>query len=859
MEQYWNKKRIALLLYGDTDSLELFLSQYEPVLFTWMYYQVGADSGIAADLTARTLVLVLQQLKSFNPAGPSTMFQWLKELAKVSRDEGLTHWQLKPQRPWAWSQLPDPLLKTLSELRSEPLRDTAAANPFVQEIVQASLTELEQADRELMMHRYSHLDTPESIAQEMGLPIEKVNDQLYKCRHSFRRVFFQLISSVNPQFSESNTGTGIEVLDNNLEKLLRVTAMYQTPSEAQEQLIRERFFQTANQIAVASPGPKQYAYLKFTIPAAVVLLILAVLYWAWSDANRPDEAASAVSESKGRQQAAVTKEDTAKPKTTQTDVDQEELKMIFQLGQEGKLEALLEILRSGQFTSQLAAAHFIGKLGSPSSVEALRQAEHQWYPNGPQDNPFAAAIAEIAQRYPGQVQKTQEAVPSQPAVKPAEAAPNKDVGVIKGSVEDFSGKPIAGARLQVLTNPLLASQKSKMVGQATTNNEGRYEIKQADEGTYFVQCTFAAEETSLVRQAVWSSKDLVSTCGFGNKVVLAGRISVNGRPLDGLKLVLSDSFDPEKAALRSETTVDAGGNYSFTGIRPGLYNLFSMNDTNKLVRIATIQVPDTDIASVDVSLQSTSLTVNYPEPNDCSGAALCYQFQSSPAFDEKQVKMTNAKTLVFDNVFAGSYVLKLKMKNGYTLQQMIEVGVGTTEEMVSIEPSAGSLVSIRGKLTGSVPSGIFLTSSDQRIHADLTPDAGGNYELAGIPAGTYVLACDLNGQLIELATLDLQGGPQIAMDFDVQQIITALTPLYVIVTDQDGLIVSNARVWLTGDLSESRTTGKGAFLLTSPGQHTLNVVLDGVSSKSVEIDVKKALFSAEPSPENTFVIRLANE
>jgi DNA-directed RNA polymerase specialized sigma24 family protein len=482
MEQYWNKKRIALLTFGDKASLDTFLNQFEPVLFTWMYYQVGADASIATDLTARTLSQAIGTIDQFNP-NDMTLYQWMKEQAKIARDEGLLRWQLKPQRPWAWSQLPDPLLKTLSQLRSEPLREQHRANSFVQEIVQASLAEMEQKDRELMMHRYSHLDTPANIAEEMNLSVEEVNDLLYKCRHSFRRVFFQLISSVNPGFTESNTGTGIEVLDNNLEKLLRATSMNQSPAEAQEAVIRERFFETALQAAQARPPAKKYsASMIVRIAAAAIVLIGLKIYLVQVNPEVPVEppTKSAVSKTTGTEASNSKTGDTAKSKADQTHINAEELKMIIELGQEGRLEALLEILKSGQFTSQLSAAHFIGKLGTPASIELLEQAEDQWYPNGPANNPFAEAIAEIARRYPGQTNlqdKLKEA--SMPVQSQKTESPKQEFTAVEGIVYDFSGNPIAGTQLELLTNPAYSGKPSISVAKTITKEDGLYQIKQA--------------------------------------------------------------------------------------------------------------------------------------------------------------------------------------------------------------------------------------------------------------------------------------------------------------------------------------------------------------------------------------------
>jgi DNA-directed RNA polymerase specialized sigma24 family protein len=723
MEKYLNKKRVALLIYGDNSGLETFLNQFKSVLFTWMFYQVGADAAIAADLTARTFAQAIGNIDQFNP-NDMTLFLWLKEQAKIARDEGLLHWQLKPQRPWAWSQLPDPLLKTLSQLRSEPLRETTAANSFVQEIVQASLAEMEQNDRELMMHRYSHLDTPANIAEEMNLSVEEVNDLLYKCRHSFRRVFFQLISSVNPGFTESNTGTGIEVLDNNLEKLLRATSMYQSPSEEQETMIRERFFEAALNNARSRPPAKQYsASVIVSIAAAAVVIIGLIIYLSRGRSESPVEAPIQAAAPKTTKTETTTSkaEDVVKNKTDQTDINAEELKMIFDLGQEGNLEALLEILKSGQFTSQLSASHFIGKLGTPASIQLLEQAEDQWYPNGPANNPFAEAIAEIARRYPGQINlQEKQNKASSPVQTPTPESPKPEWTAAEGIVYDFAGKPIAGVQVEILTNPAYSGKPSKSVAKAITKEDGLYQIQQATafDGPYFLNCKVSAEGMDI-RQAVWCRKESAVTCNFGGNASLTGLVKMNDNPLNGLKLILSDTFEPDKASFSAETAVNEQGRFAFTGVRRGFYYLFSRNEAKKLVRLSTLEIQGTDVVGVDLSLQSVTVIVEYPDPNALVGGILAYQVEPSASQEEKTAKRLDNGSLLFDTVLAGTYVLKARMNNGIWLQQSVDIQPGPDEQVVSVEPLPQNLVTVKGKLIGNSPADMFLLSADQRVRVDV--------------------------------------------------------------------------------------------------------------------------------------------
>lgn len=856
MEHCWTKKRIALLLQGDHDSLELFLSQYEPVLFTWLYYQVGADANIAADLTARTFVGALHNLKEFDPRD-TTMFQWLREQARLARDEGLLHWQLKPQRPWAWSQLSDSLLKSLAGLRSDLLGEPTAANPFVQEMVQATLAELEQIERELMMHRYSHLDTPENIASEVNLTVEKVNDLLYKCRHSFRRVFFQLISSVNPGFSETNAGTGIEVLDNNLEKLLRATGMYQSPSESQQTMIRERIFEAAHQAAHLRPKAKSISFPLVATGAAIVLVLTAGAVFLLNRSETPSDVPGEwTPDSRANNENNPAKPDTAKPPATQQDVNEEELTTIFELGQAGNLAALLEILKSGHFTSQLAAAHFIGKLGTPTAIELLEEAENQWYPNGPKNNPFAEAIAEIARRYPDQV-RISETPAAAGTAQPQTAEVKPVVTSVEGYVRDALDKPVTGARIELYTNPIFSEPSSVLAAQGVSNQNGQYAIEKSLEGPFFLKCTYTGNE-HVISQAIWCEKGDVQSYNFGGKGSLAGKISLNQRHLSGLKLFLCDSLEPSVSGFRAETSLNATGEYLFTGLSEGLYNLFGTTEDKKLILFSSLGTSGNGLVSFNLDLQPVTLIAECTEPNALAGGILSLRIEPSTESEHKTARVLDDGRLLFENVLAGTYVLKTQINHGYQVQQTIETTAGIDEQVITIELPTGNTVDVSGKIIGQAPAPLLLVSLDERVWADLAVNADGSYELTGLPSDTYRLGAFVRGRLVEFSRVDLTGSTEILMDLELDKIISPLSPAFIIVTNRDGLIVSGARVWLTGgnETMIVESTGQGAFLAAPAGEYMLHAAHEQYGSASKDIVLKKMPLASDAGAENTFQIEL---
>ncbi|MCE5186985.1 MAG: hypothetical protein LLF76_12755 [Planctomycetaceae bacterium] len=851
MESHWNKKRVGLLLAGQQDAVEELLNQYKPVIYTWMYYQVGADARIAADLTARTFIQALERLSEFNP-NEHTLFQWLKERARASRDEGLLHWQLKAQRPWAWSQMPDPLLQALSQLRSEPLRETVAANPFVQEIVQASLAELEQADRELMMRRYSRLDTPDKIASDMNLSVEKINDRLYKCRHAFRRGFFQLIASVNPGFNESAAGSGIEMLDNNLEKLLRAAAMYQLPSAEYDLLIRDRVFEAAQKMVPSGPSASKWPTVLIAAASAAVFLLAATAVFLWLFKAKPAQNMQSAQSDKPAVIPTAVKNAAVKPQANPQDMDEEELKMVFQLGQNGNLEALLEVLKSGHFSSQLAAAHFLGKQGQPSAIALLEQAENQWYPNGPADNPFAEAIDQIIRRHP-----QSSIMLDKIALQAAPADVKSEVIAAQGIVLDSAERPLAGAEIQLFRNPAGVGDLSKPVAQAVSKEDGRFVISQPLQGSFILRCKPSKAEPDYCSRAIWCGKQKPAVVQFGGRTVVAGRIHAAERALSGLKLILTDVLDRDKAAFRAETVAQANGSFVFSGLRPGFYHLLSSSENQKLVRLSTLDIAGTDIAAFDLDVQPLSIIVEYPEPNVIESAKLAYQFEPLTILEEKSAKIGDYGGMRFENVLAGRYLLKAKTSSGITLQQEIEIQPRIDEQVITLEPLPEQMASLKGKATSS-RAGLFLLSSDRSIQIDLPIRGDGTYELTDVPAELYSLSAFADGKLVEFTKIDLQASAEVLMDLDVEQITGPYSPFYVMVTDDGGAILSGARVWLTNgnDIFLGESNGRGAFLAAPAGAYTLQTVFGGYPPQTRQITIHKAPLTAGPSADNTILIEL---
>jgi hypothetical protein len=240
-------------------------------------------------------------------------------------------------------------------------------------------------------------------------------------------------------------------------------------------------------------------------------------------------------------------------------------------------------------------------------------------------------------------------------------------------------------------------------------------------------------------------------------------------------------------------------------------------------------------------------------------AVLVYALEISEGLSQIQAGFSEEGIILFENVIPGNYVLRVQLDNGVWLQQDVEIAGGLAEQTIQLDPVPEQTSVLYGNFLNAAPIDLFLTSMDQKIHIDITPDSNGAYELSGIPSDIYSLAAFVKGRLIRFTDIDLQTESEVPLDIDPADIMPAYSPLYVMVTDATGIVLSDAQVWLTGtggDLVTASSTGQGAFLAAEAGRYTLSVAYPNYPTVNREIALKPSTLLAEPDSENTVLIQL---
>lgn len=852
MERNWTKRKLFALAQGDGETVRLWQSQVGRYIYTGLYYQLNKDESQAATLTARILSQALRELSAFDPE-QTTMYLWLKDSAARQFQTALVQQGLKSQRPWAWSEVPPKILDTLKRLRNETLSPEVSACGAVVEMVQAALADLSEQDRDLLLRRYTRLDTVEHIASEHNLSAEKVNQQLFLARHAFRRGLFFLVQSANPDFTEPAVSGGIELFESNLETLLRsVNASAPMSSESAE-TIKRAVQQTASEIAANPPtaaaAPNHRAIRRVTIAAC--LLTAAVVVWL----------------SVRREPPALPPEQTTPPQTTdvtpqsQDLTNEAKLKRVLDIGVQGDVAGLLEILRTGDFIEQVTAAHYLGQIGDASAVEPLLDAEGRWYKQS-QDNPFLRAAEEILERLEAAktVQDTSVADSPQPVEPPQVQAESASTPLLTGQITDAGGDALPGVQVTLYRDD--PSQASAIEGFSTTTDaQGRYTFETLPEGRFIVTVRDPRQRIAETRRLMWATDGAASVLDFGGAAAVAGHIIIDGNPLAGQTLLLSDKFNtPEQGVFTAEIKTDADGGFVFNGVPPGLYGLFSRYIANRWTLLGYVEVDSADVA-LTLDLPTATLIVQageLPETLDIVTASLRYGADSSDTLAEWKAVRSEVETVFMINgVIPGGYTLCVDFSNGVRILQNVVVD-DTAEQELFIDSIPFGTAGIQGRFLSVWPEGLTLDCAEPPMRISVMTEQDGYFAMNDLPSGVYSLGVILKGVFVPYLELGLFENQPAAFDPDPVQLARSRSPLYVYVTDPNGRGLAGGQVWLAGDggFYPAESFGRGYFVAAPAGQYTLYAAFAGYPAAEKAVTLPASDVRAPQTETNSYLFRL---
>lgn len=317
-----------------------------------------------------------------------------------------------------------------------------------------------------------------------------------------------------------------------------------------------------------------------------------------------------------------------------------------------------------------------------------------------------------------------------------EGTPPPPQGSIEGQVS-IEGQGVAGVTVS------LSNGTSQ-----TTGTDGRFAFAGIDGGTYTVSISgFAADATfsSTSQPATISTQGQTVTVNFAGTYVrtasILGSVTVEGDGQGGLAVRLSGLSD-------ASTTTDASGQYTFTGLRAGAYEVVisgfdadavGFSSTSKRT---TVGVGETEVVSFDGTYLRTAGIVGRVSVEGDGLAGVTVSLSGS---ESRTATTDQAGQYAFNDLRAGTYQVGI---SGFdaddyefaTTSQSVTVALGRTENV----PFDGTLlrtagisgrVSVEGMALADVTVMLSGASSDSTM-----TNSDGQYSFTGLSAGDYMVA-----------------------------------------------------------------------------------------------------------------------
>jgi len=331
------------------------------------------------------------------------MYRWIVERAAAV---------YAPEANWEFLRnLPDAaaILGRLARIGTQDFPEEYLENPLVVHVIQAALTEMEGAHRQVLLCRYYRIDSEGASLGGDVSALDEMAEELVRARYYFRRYLLGWIQSLSAAPATVSDEIQIQVFERNLEKIFRsVPPLLKLPPESRQMLedalLQEAEFRHSG-TALERVFSKKTACWGIGVLFLILVLVGLGYYW------RPDQ--SDVQEVPRRRAAVGSKKSEAKEakEVDEKKLSAEELKVllnqVFAAGSAGDVGELLRVLETGPYPAQVAAAVFLGRVGDAGAIGPLEKASRRWFSDSRDEDPFLLAIEQIERRLKGAVVPTE--------------------------------------------------------------------------------------------------------------------------------------------------------------------------------------------------------------------------------------------------------------------------------------------------------------------------------------------------------------------------------------------------------------------------------------------------------------------
>jgi RNA polymerase sigma-70 factor (ECF subfamily) len=177
-------------------AVESWFDAYADPIYSFIYYRVGKNADLAADVAQETFVTALGKIRQFDPAR-GEMFPWLTYHARNCIRKALRRRRRQVTLPDFWGNVDRRLAKALCDLAAEPLPDEVLERKETADLVRAALSNLPFRYQKVLEERYFEERSVEEIASIEATTDGAVKVLLHRARGAFRVAFEAIVATLH--------------------------------------------------------------------------------------------------------------------------------------------------------------------------------------------------------------------------------------------------------------------------------------------------------------------------------------------------------------------------------------------------------------------------------------------------------------------------------------------------------------------------------------------------------------------------------------------------------------------------------------------------------------------------------------
>jgi RNA polymerase sigma-70 factor, ECF subfamily len=175
----------------ETKTIESWFLDYADIIYTFIFYRVGKDPEIAADVVQETFLSALDKIEQYE-LERGTMFAWLTYISKNYIKKALRERKKYKMYSELWDKIDTKLLAFYTQLATTPLPEEVLQRQETIELVHMTLSNIPGNYRQVLKQHYFCKQSLQEIAMINQVSEAAVKSLLYRARIAFKTTFLNL-------------------------------------------------------------------------------------------------------------------------------------------------------------------------------------------------------------------------------------------------------------------------------------------------------------------------------------------------------------------------------------------------------------------------------------------------------------------------------------------------------------------------------------------------------------------------------------------------------------------------------------------------------------------------------------------